>query len=277
VNATVAPFVVDDEALARRERLGALLLGWQRVGIAVSGGVDSLTLAAFAWSLRPALDVTLFHATSAAVPEGSRTVLDDLARARGWDVVVLDAGEVDDPAYAANPADRCYFCKSHLFTAIRARWDGLVCTGANLDDVDDHRPGRRAARERDVREPFIAAGFTKAHVRALADALGLPAVARMPASPCLSSRVETGVRIEASLLFTIDAVERALRPLSTGDLRCRVRADRVVVEHGGLDEEAARAVVTPVLQGARGVLGSRVDHLSFAPYARGSAFLRVLP
>ena len=169
----------------RRARLEALLLSWGRVGIAVSGGVDSVTLAALAWSLRPALEVTLFHATSAAVPAGARDTLDEVARTRGWDVVVLDAGEVDDPAYASNPSNRCYFCKSHLFDAVAARWDGIVCTGANLDDVDDHRPGRLAARERDVREPFIATGFAKSDVRALADALGLPAIARLPASPCL--------------------------------------------------------------------------------------------
>jgi uncharacterized protein len=280
-DATACP-VVDDDGEdgdeARRARLEAVLRGYGRIGVAVSGGVDSVTLAALAWTLRApgGLDVTLFHATSAAVPRASRAVLDEVAAARGWDVVVLDAGEVDDPAYASNPADRCYFCKSHLFDAVRARFDGLMCTGANLDDVDDHRPGRRAAAERGVREPFIEAGFTKSDVRALARALGLPAIADLPASPCLSSRVQTGVRIDAALLRVVDDVERALRPLAASTLRCRVRNADVVIEHDGIDESAARATLAPLLQEARAVLGDRVDDVVFAPYRRGSAFLRVL-
>lgn len=263
---------------AGRVRLESILRGYGRVGVAVSGGVDSITLAAVAWALRDAdgLDVTLFHATSAAVPGAARAVLDEVAAARGWDVVVLDAGEVDDPAYANNPVDRCYFCKSHLFDAVRARFDGVVCTGANLDDVDDHRPGRRAAAERGVREPFIEAGFSKSAVRSLARALGLPTVADLPASPCLSSRVQTGVRIDAPLLRVVDEVERALRPLGSSTLRCRVRAHDLVIEHDGIDEAAARAALAPLLTSARAVLGARVDDVVFAPYRRGSAFLRVL-
>jgi uncharacterized protein len=277
---SAAGLAASDDHGARRARLEALLRSWGRVGIAVSGGVDSVTLAALAWTLRGplpgGLDVTLFHATSAAVPRAARDVLDAVAAARGWDVVVVDAGEVEDPAYAQNPADRCYFCKSHLFDAIRARFDGVVCTGANLDDLDDHRPGRRAAAERGVREPFVDVGYTKDDVRALARALDLPAVAELPASPCLSSRVQTGVRIDAALLSVIDDVERALRPLATSTLRCRVRAHDVVIEHDGLDEVTARAVVAPLLASARPVLGARADVVAFSGYRRGSAFLRVL-
>lgn len=127
-----------------------------------------------------------------------------------------------------------------------------------------------------MREPFIATGFAKSDVRALADALGLPAIARLPASPCLSSRVETGVRIDAALLRVVDDIERALRPLAQTTLRCRVRADGIVIEHDGLDEREARARALPLLQASRGVLGDRVDAIAFAPYQRGSAFLRVL-
>jgi uncharacterized protein len=267
-----------DDGSVRRALLESIVGGYGRLGVAVSGGVDSVTLAALAWQLRDerGLDVTLFHATSAAVPRAAREVLDEVAAARGWDVVVLDAGEVDDPAYANNPVDRCYFCKSHLFDAVRARFDGVVCTGANLDDVDDHRPGRRAAAERGVREPFIEAGFTKDDVRALARALGLPAIAALPASPCLSSRVQTGVPIDAPLLQIVDALERTLRPLAASTLRCRVRPADIVIEHDGLDEAAARAALAPLLPSARAVLGDRVDGVVFAPYRRGSAFLRVI-
>jgi uncharacterized protein len=266
---------------ARRARLVSVLQTYGRVGIAVSGGVDSITLAALAWTLRGpspgSLDVTLFHATSAAVPRSARSTLDAVAAERGFDVVFLDAGEVDDPAYATNPVNRCYFCKSHLFDAIGARFDGVVCTGANLDDLDDQRPGRRAAAERGVREPFIEAGYTKDDVRSLARALGLPAIASLPASPCLSSRVQTGVPIDAALLGVIDDVERILRPHAGANLRCRVRADDIVIEHDGLDEGLARHLAAPVLADARSVLGGRADRLAFSAYRRGSAFLRIVP
>ncbi len=242
------------------------LLGLGRVGIAVSGGVDSLTLAAFAWSLRPQLNVTLFHASSAAVPHEAGTRVHALATAWGWKLVVVDAGEVDDPRYAQNPINRCYFCKSHLFHAIAAVYDGPLCTGANLDDLDDVRPGRLAAAERGVNEPFVAALMTKSDVRALARSLELDDVADLPASPCLSSRVETGIAIDAPLLLLVDDVERAVRSLGPAVVRCRVRLSGLVIEHEGVvDEDAIRGRVLPLV-GGRSV--------SFAAYRRGSAFLR---
>ena len=268
-----------DVTSTRAERMAALrahLLSLGRVGIAVSGGVDSLTLAAFAWSLRaggsdgadgaPGLDVTLFHASSAAVPKDAARRVQDLAAARGWRLVVVDAGEVDDPRYAQNPVNRCYFCKSHLFDAVAAGFDGPICTGANLDDVSDVRPGRIAAAERAVHEPFVAAGLTKSDVRALARELGLNDVAELPASPCLSSRVETGIAIDAALLRLVDDVEGALRGLGLSVVRCRVRARGIVIEHeGAVDEAAILLRVLPLVAGRS---------VSFAPYRQGSAFLR---
>ncbi|MDP2341449.1 MAG: adenine nucleotide alpha hydrolase [Deltaproteobacteria bacterium] len=260
--ASAVPVV--DRVAALRE----LLLGLGRVGIAVSGGVDSLTLAAFAWSLRAALDVTLFHASSAAVPFEASARTRALAAERGWELVVVDAGELADPRYAANPVNRCYFCKSHLFDAVAAVFSGAICTGANLDDLDDVRPGRLAAAERRVHEPFVAAGLSKGAVRALARSLGLNDVAELPASPCLSSRVETGIAIDASLLRLVDDVERAVRVLGIAVVRCRVRASGLVIEHEGhVDEDAVVGLVSPLVGGRA---------ISFAPYRQGSAFLRVI-
>ena len=255
--------------MGAHELLRDHLLGLGRVGIAVSGGVDSLTLAAFAWSLRGrGLDVTLFHASSAAVPADAAARVRDIAAERGWALVVVDAGELGDARYTSNPVDRCYFCKSHLFDAVAAAFDGPLCTGANLDDVDDVRPGRLAAAERGVQEPFVVAGMDKTAVRALARELGLGGVSELPASPCLSSRVETGIAIDASLLRLVDDVERTARELLApgSALRCRVRAAGIVIEHDGVvDEDAVLARVLPLV-------GDRA--VSFAPYRRGSAFLR---
>lgn len=246
------------------------LLGLRRFAVAVSGGVDSLTLGAFAVELerQGLVDVTLFHAASAAVPRDAQDRVTAVFAARGKDVVVVDAGELADEAYANNPADRCYFCKSHLFDAVSFRFDGAVCTGANLDDVDDYRPGRKAAAERGVKEPFVDAGFAKADVRALARVLALDDVADLPASPCLSSRVETGIRIDAPLLRLVDDVERAVRALGHDTVRCRVRAQGLVIEHdGAVDEDRVRERI-------KSLVGERP--LAFAPYRRGSAFLRVV-
>ena len=235
----------------------------------MSGGVDSLTLAAFAWSLRPDLDVTLFHASSAAVPAEAAARVRALADARAWKLVVLDAGEVDDARYANNPINRCYFCKSHLFDAVAHDFDGPICTGANLDDLDDVRPGRLAARERGVHEPFVVAGLSKADVRALARTLGLGDVAELAASPCLSSRVETGIAIDALLLRLIDDVEREIRRTGVAVVRCRVRSQGIVVEtEGDIDIDAVVSLIAPLVAGRP---------ISFAPYRRGSAFVHPTP
>jgi uncharacterized protein len=260
--------------MADRALLADTLETAGRVVIAVSGGIDSLTLATFAWRLRPAVQgVSFCFADGAAVPMAARQRVHALAEAQGFGaaLVVVDAGEVRDPAYTNNPIDRCYHCKSHLFDAVATAFPGVaICTGANLDDVADFRPGRIAARERAVLEPFITAGFTKDDVRTLARELGLGTLSELPASPCLSSRVETGVVIDESLLHAIDAVEERLREHGAQVVRCRIRADRVVIEHDGLiDDAAVVAAATPVL----------AQHhvrcpIQTAPYAKGSAFVR---
>ena len=258
--------------MASRVHLEDRLRSLGRFAVAVSGGVDSLTLAALAWSLRPAVDVSLYFADSAAVPGHARRRVHDVALARGWHVQVLDAGEVDDPAYQNNPVDRCYHCKSHLFDAVKQRTDVPVCTGANLDDTSDFRPGRIAARERDVCEPFVDAGYTKDDVRALARDLDLGDIAELPASPCLSSRVETGVAIDHALLQVIDAVEGAVRDLGSRVVRCRIRKSAAVIEHDGLvADDVVIAAATRLLH----VHGLRLP-VQASGYRQGSAFLRVL-
>jgi len=266
-----------ERTTADRTRLAQALRDASPLVVAVSGGIDSLTLATFAWSLRPTgLQVSFCFADGAAVPRAARDRVHGVARDQGWGnaLVVVDAGEVAAPAYAQNPVDRCYHCKSHLFVAVAAAFPAAtICTGANLDDVSDYRPGRVAAKERQVQEPFIAAGYTKDDVRALARDLGLGALSELPASPCLSSRIETGVAIDPSLLAVVDAVEERVRGLGAKVVRCRVRADKVVVEHDGVVGD------TDVIAAAAPVL---VHHdvalpVLTAPYSKGSAFLRVIP
>lgn len=257
-------------------RLRESLLDCGESVLAVSGGVDSLTLAAFAHAT-PGARVRSVHAVSPAVPAAATARVKAFAAERGLAVAMIDAGEFADEAYRVNPANRCYFCKSHLYDGIRARFGATVLSGANLDDLDDYRPGLIAARERAVRHPLVESGFTKARVRELARDLGLGDIAELPAAPCLSSRVETGIRIEASALALVDAVEAELRAaLRPETVRCRVRHAGVVVE---MDEAALDRLPTAdratwieriaLRARAAGVAGD----VRFEAYRRGSAFL----
>ena len=258
-------------------RLLAALHDCGEVAIAVSGGVDSLTLAAFAHRHLGERAV-MVHAVSPAVPNEATERVKSLAEERGARLALIDAGEFADEAYRSNPLNRCYFCKSHLYDAIRRRFDLTLLSGSNLDDLSDFRPGLTAAAERGVRHPFVEAGLTKARVRELARHLGLGAVAELPAAPCLSSRVETGIRIEASVLALVDALEAELRhAVSPRTVRCRVRQRGVIVE---MDEASlsawpaeARLEWTERIA-ARARAAGLKGGVGFEVYRQGSAFLR---
>ncbi|HEX4883274.1 MAG TPA: adenine nucleotide alpha hydrolase, partial [Casimicrobiaceae bacterium] len=124
----------------------------ERIAIAVSGGVDSMTLAHVA-QRRSRTTATMVHACGPAVPAAARERVERHASAYGWALRLLDAGELDDQRYRANPVDRCYYCKTNLYDRIREQVGGPIASGTNLDDLDDFRPGLRAAGERGVVHP----------------------------------------------------------------------------------------------------------------------------
>ena len=240
------------------------------VAIAVSGGVDSMTLAEFAH--RTAVPATMFHAVSPAVPGHATDRVRRHAAARGWDLQVVGAGEFDDPDYVANPVNRCYFCKSNLYSRLRAATDAVICSGTNLDDLGDFRPGLTAAAERDVRHPFVEASIDKNGVRALARSLGLDDVADLPAQPCLSSRVETGIAIDAEALALVDRIERRLTGLlGPGDIRCRVTRQGLRIELPSERIDAFRPLDRRMIEAEIVASGHRLAGI--APYRRGSAFV----
>ncbi|MGE0485640.1 MAG: adenine nucleotide alpha hydrolase [Gammaproteobacteria bacterium] len=259
-------------------RLEAVLRDCTPCVVAVSGGVDSLTLATLAHRTLGA-DARMVHAVSPAVPPAATARVRALAAAEGWRLSVLGAGEFDDPRYLANPADRCYFCKTNLYAALAAAVPGQLVSGTNTDDLDDYRPGLAAAREHGVRHPFVEVGVSKAGLRGIARDLGLGDIAELPAAPCLSSRVETGLPILAPALGFIDAAENLLRAeLRADTVRCRLRRSGVVIELDPaglamLDDAGKRtSVVAALATLARqhGVDGA----ITFDTYTRGSAFLR---
>ncbi len=257
------------------DRLHAALGDMGGIAVAVSGGIDSLTLATAAHRARPG-GVTMHHATSPAVPPEATERTHALAAVEGWQLDVFDAGEFADPAYRANPVNRCFFCKTSLYGAVAGRTARQIVSGTNLDDLGEYRPGLIAARAHAVRHPFVEAEIDKRTVRALAAELGLGALAELPSAPCLSSRIETGIRIEAPVLAMVHEAEKLVGArLSPRTVRCRVRANGVVIE---LDPAALQAL--DVMQdGLRAEVQQLADAaglhapVRFAAYRNGSAFL----
>jgi pyridinium-3,5-biscarboxylic acid mononucleotide sulfurtransferase len=218
-----ATAILSPDLEIKRERLLEILRGLGRVAVAFSGGIDSTVVAraAFLALGDKAVAVT---ADSPSVPRAEITEARELAVRIGIRHQVVPTGEFDNPDYVRNDGTRCYFCKDELYSRIETLLPEMqaevICSGANLDDLGDYRPGLRAASEHAVRHPLQEAGFTKADVRALARAWDLPTWDK-PASPCLSSRLAPGVQVTPERTARIEAAEAYLKTL--GLRECRVR------------------------------------------------------
>jgi len=211
-------------ALAEKfDRLRSILRGCGSVLVAYSGGVDSALVAAAA-SLELKEKALACIGVSPSYPAREMRHAIDVAKQMNIAYRVVNTEEHLDPRYAANPANRCYFCKSELHDrlmeiAVSEGW-GAVCDGVHADDATDHRHGIAAAREHGVRSPLAEAGITKAEVRELARELNLPAWDK-PAMACLSSRVPHGTPITPELLRQIETAEDALVELGFEQFRVR--------------------------------------------------------
>ena len=258
------------------DHLGTLLRDLGPAAIAVSGGVDSLTLATIAHRLQ-GYRTTMHHAVSAAVPAEATARTRALAETEGWSLDIFDAGEFSDNNYRQNPVNRCFFCKTNLYAAIAARTPAQILSGTNLDDLGEYRPGLVAARDHGVRHPYVEAGITKPMIRSIAAGLGLHDTAHLPAAPCLASRIETGLPIQETVLAAVHAAEQLLADmLPTNTIRCRVRASGIVVELdaptlGRLDASSRSSLASKVRHSF--ALSGLKTTISFEPYRTGSAFL----
>ncbi|MCX7168902.1 MAG: adenine nucleotide alpha hydrolase [Proteobacteria bacterium] len=260
------------------DALGDLLRGFRRVAVAISGGIDSLTLATIAG--RSHDHVEMFHAVSPAVPPEATNRVLEFASRESWQVQVIDAAEFERQEYVLNPVDRCFYCKQSLYTAIAAiagNTSTQIVSGTNADDLHEYRPGLDAARVLGVRHPFAELNVAKVGIRTMARILGLGEVAEIPSSPCLSSRVETGIGITSTLLRKVHAAESAVRARIRADsIRCRIRRTGVVIEIDALSAAKLTDVQKVELTSVVGsIFADRgvVPPLSFEPYRVGSAFL----
>jgi uncharacterized protein len=256
--------------------IGALLRASGEIAVAISGGVDSMTLAHLAHGAIGCRS-RMFHAVSAAVPTEATTRVEAAACALGWNLTVMDAGEFTCTEYVRNPVNRCFHCKDSLYSSIKRRTGAQIVSGTNVDDLGEYRPGLAAAAEHGVRHPFVELGLTKSAVRGVARHIGLLEIAELPASPCLSSRIETGIAIQPRLLAFVHAVERAIaRSVTARTIRCRIREEAIVIE---LDDEAFSSLTadqTALLADDVCTMATQAGLFSrvrFAQYRSGSAFL----
>ena len=220
-------------------RLRALFRPLSSVMVAFSGGVDSTFVLKVAQEVL-GNGVLALTTTSPTMPSDDRHSAIEMARLIGARHLLIESDELEIPGYAGNPLNRCYLCKHNLFTVCEAKAAELgfdvIVDGLNLDDLHDYRPGIKAATEKRVRHPLVEAEMTKADIRELSRAMGLPTWDR-PASPCLSSRFPYGTKITPEGLRQVEAGEHLLHAMGFAVARVRYHGDlaRIEVEASAIE------------------------------------------
>jgi uncharacterized protein len=245
----MAPFVQIREAQAslqsadaKERALFAALAELPSLIVALSGGADSAYLA---WAAHRVLDERALSVTalSASYSAYDREQVELFLQSTKLRHEFIETHELDNPAYRANAADRCYYCKDELFSMLdslaAARGFAAVAYGINADDTSDFRPGHRAALEHQVLAPLLDAGLHKVEIRALSQRAGLPAWDR-PASACLSSRLPYGTEVTPERLSLVERGEAALRGLGFRQFRVRLHEKLARIELA--PEELPRAL-----------------------------------
>ncbi len=269
--------------------------------IACSGGLDSLLLSYCSHRRDPRRTLVVLG-VSPSVPKDAQARVDRFADKEGWELKKLGTMEFEDETYLKNPYDRCYFCKRHLYGRLkqfrylvsrnafidfcqqpnkeqdRAWEDCAVLSGANTDDLGEHRPGLLAAKEFGVRHPFVEAGISKEDIRLIARHMKL-SFAELAASPCLSSRLYTGTRVTSRRLELVERAESLIKDRAgVRVVRCRLKERRMLIEVGDperskLTEELVDRMRSDLLAAHADILDEiLIDPLGYSP---GKAFVPV--
>lgn len=220
-----------EDVLGQCERLVALIRSMgTRVVVAFSGGVDSAVVASAAYRALGS-NAVAWTGVGAAVPESDRLAALEVAGAIGIEHVMIPTDEMSRDGYVANGPDRCYHCKTTLYSSIanwsRERSIGVILSGTNAEDLGDYRPGLKAADEWGVRAPLAELGYGKGEVRAIAREWGI-SVASKPASPCLASRIAYGQVVTIGRLNQVEAMERWLVGEGFRDVRARLHGEQLL-------------------------------------------------
>ncbi len=224
---------IEPELEAKTDRLVAILAGYESLLVAYSGGVDSALVLKVAHEIMGPERAAGCLAISPSVPPREVELAIRHAAEMGARLLTTHTLEMEREGYVENSPNRCYFCKNTLYTELSemAQREGfhLIADGFNLDDRGDHRPGQRAGKELEVRSPLVEAGFTKADIRALSKALGLPTWNK-PAAACLSSRIPYGTPVTVEALEKVGRAEEFLQDLGFLGVRVRHHGDMARIE-----------------------------------------------
>lgn len=255
-------------------RLRSILSEMEKVVIAYSGGVDSAFLLKVAVDTLGADNVKAILAISPTYPSREYDRALETAATIGVKVEIIHTKEIDDPKFVNNPVNRCYFCKHELFSKIAdyaesGNYPNMI-DGSNMDDLSDHRPGRKALQEKNVRSPLMEAGMTKEDIRICSREMELPTWDR-DALACLSSRFPYGETIDLKKLRMVDAAENFLSDLGFRNIRARHEKNSIRIEISPAqikkiaDDQVRLQIVTKMKE-----LGYKYVSIDLEGYRQGS-------